>query len=541
MISTSTKIINTPQINDLLWAISHEFNEAKHQIYTACIEKDKPFQGNGGELQQLNAKGWNDGWAKSIYAEVTGAAKARKETFELDLEQTQIKLKQTTKRRSQTQKTKKLSNKDKKSALHKQNVRIGYLEAKILRMENLQKEIDKGKNHYPLVFGSKKLFNAQHYLEANKYKNFAQWQCDWFIARHHTFSVVGKRHTSLSNTELRLHLSSAGDFLELKVPKFLRHLNNGSDWLHIPLAKVKHYREHLMIATSRSGKISTAPVSARLFYNEDKDCWYSTFTCERVAAPPVNTIQPYRGALGIDINPDHLDVGIINKEGNKIWQQKFPIKLNGNTKQNQTEIGITVAKIIAIAQWLQIPVASEKLNFDMKKQELRYLPGKQAKKLSSFAYNSIMQHIQGRCIESGTEHKVVNPAWTSFLAQINYAAQYGISVDQGAACVIARRSLGFRERVNSRASKVGPERSTFGPNRRGRNNYYRTLAKKVLPLKRANTYGLEFLNRGSPKTLSSSTELRSSVESDNLLGGRRSSPNRRHNHCGVNTMLLLPS
>jgi IS605 OrfB family transposase len=260
-----------------------------------------------------------------------------------------------------------------------------------------------------------------------------------------------------------------------------------------------------------------------------------------VAAPPISTIKPYRGALGIDINPDHLDVGIINKVGNKIWQQKFPLKLNGNTKQNETEIGITVAKIIDIAQWLQIPVASEKLNFDMKTKELRYLPGKQAKKLSSFAYNSIMQHIQGRCIESGVEHKMVNPAWTSFLAQINYAAQYGISVDQGAACVIARRALGFRERVNSRASKVGPERSTFEPNRRGRNLYYRALAKKVLPLKRANTYGLEFLNRGSPKTLSSSTELSSSVESNNLLGGRRSSPNRRLNRCGVNTILLVLS
>ena len=33
-----------------------------------------------------------------------------------------------------------------------------------------------------------------------------------------------------------------------------------------------------MIATSRTGKISTAPVSARLFYSADKDCWYVTFT-----------------------------------------------------------------------------------------------------------------------------------------------------------------------------------------------------------------------------------------------------------------------
>jgi|ERR1035437_2515181 hypothetical protein len=225
MISSTTKVLNAPQINEILWAISHEFNEAKHQIYTQCVEKDKPFQGSGGELQQLIAKGWNDGWAKSIHSEANAAAKARKETFELDLEQTHDKLKQTTKRRSDTQKAKKLSNKDKKSALHKQNIRIDYLEAKLLRMENLQKEIAKRKNHYPLVFGSKKLFNAQHYLEANKYKDFEQWQCDWFIARHHTFSVVGKIHTTLSNTDLRLHLSSTGDFLELQVPKFLRHLN----------------------------------------------------------------------------------------------------------------------------------------------------------------------------------------------------------------------------------------------------------------------------------------------------------------------------
>jgi len=40
----------------------------------------------------------------------------------------------------------------------------------------------------------------------------------------------------------------------------------------------------------------------------------------------------------------------------------------------------------------------------------------------------------------------VNPAYASTMGMVNFAHRYGISVHQGAAIAIARRSLGLSER-----------------------------------------------------------------------------------------------
>ncbi|GAH10430.1 unnamed protein product, partial [marine sediment metagenome] len=41
----------------------------------------------------------------------------------------------------------------------------------------------------------------------------------------------------------------------------------------------------------------------------------------------------------------------------------------------------------------------------------------------------------------------VSPRFTSFIGEYKYAATYGISVHQAAAFVIARRAMGFSEKI----------------------------------------------------------------------------------------------
>ena len=100
-----------------------------------------------------------------------------------------------------------------------------------------------------------------------------------------------------------------------------------------------------------------------------------------------------------------------------------------------------------------------------------------ARLLSSFAYNKFFATLASRCRREAIPRIPVNPAWTSVLGQANYAGIYGVSVDQGAACVITRRALGLRERprpmvedavarrepaVNSPARRVHPRSGAVG-------------------------------------------------------------------------------
>lgn len=56
--------------------------------------------------------------------------------------------------------------------------------------------------------------------------------------------------------------------------------------------------------------------------------------------------------------------------------------------------------------------------------------------LSSFAYHRIIQHLKAAAFRAGVHVIEVNPAYTSTIGAVNYAAQLGISVHQGAAIAI---------------------------------------------------------------------------------------------------------
>ena len=55
----------------------------------------------------------------------------------------------------------------------------------------MENDIDAGRLR--LCFGSKKLWRAQHSLEANGYADHAEWLTDWRDARGNEFFVLGSR------------------------------------------------------------------------------------------------------------------------------------------------------------------------------------------------------------------------------------------------------------------------------------------------------------------------------------------------------------
>jgi hypothetical protein len=73
-----------------------------------------------------------------------------------------------------------------------------------------------------------------------------------------------------------------------------------------------------------------------------------------------------------------------------------------------------------------------------------------ARMLSAFAYAAVQQLIQARASDAGIEVRFVDPAFTSVIGRHKFAARYGLSGHQSAACVIARQADRFSERPNRR-------------------------------------------------------------------------------------------
>lgn len=186
-------------------------------------------------------------------------------------------------------------------------------------------------------------------------------------------------------------------------------------------------------------------MTVRVFYRPDKQAWYAAFTVTVLKV--AQTSSRANGALGIDVNPDHLALCLISSDGNPIAWRRIELDLTGTTAQNADRIGCAIAEAFAIAETHRVPVIVEKLDFGKARMNLRYLAPRLARLLSSFAYRKILDSIDSRALRCGIELIRVSPAWTSVLGQANYAVPYGVSVDQAAACCIARRGLGLREQV----------------------------------------------------------------------------------------------
>ena len=85
-------------------------------------------------------------------------------------------------------------------------------------------------------------------------------------------------------------------------------------------------------------------------------------------------------------------------------------------------------------------------------------PGR-SRMLSSFAYGRIKTYYLSRGYREGVEVREVNPAYSSVIGRALFTERYGLSVDQAAALVLARRSQGCSERI--------PRQRGFPAGRRG--------------------------------------------------------------------------
>jgi IS605 OrfB family transposase len=165
------------------------------------------------------------------------------------------------------------------------------------------------------------------------------------------------------------------------------------------------------------------------------------------------------GVIGFDINYDHLAVVEINKHGNLIDKLIIPYDLDGKTSGQAVKILEQVAvDLVNIAKIKKKPLIREDLDLQDSKAKLKYGSKVANKKITQLAYSRLIAAVESRCEKEGVAVFKVNPAFTSQIGKVKYMKAKGLSIHESAAYVIARRGMGYKDKVPPMLLGMLPEK-----------------------------------------------------------------------------------
>ena len=313
-----------------------------------------------------------------------------------------------------------------------------------------------------LCFGPKRLWRKQHHLEQNGYHSHEEWLRDWQDARSNEFFVVGSRDETAGcqlcvatvaddgTLTLRLRMADClaeqhGKYLVIEGVRFayghgqvLAALQSNADY-------VAHRREH----GDKEARATTLGQAISYRFKRDAKGWRVFATTE---LPELEiTMDRWRGAIGVDLNADHVAVAETDASGNYVNAWRVPLVTYGkNTNQAEALIGDAVASVVQYAREVGKPIVIEKLDFRQKKAALEGESCRYSRMLSSFSYGKVKAYFLSRGYREGVGIIEVNPTYSSVIGRVKFMERYGLTVHQAAAMVLARRLLGCSERIPRR-------------------------------------------------------------------------------------------
>jgi IS605 OrfB family transposase len=289
-----------------------------------------------------------------------------------------------------------------------------------------------------LCFGSGKLFRDQfNNPDRADYDFHRQWQKTWKDSRSAQFFLIGSKDETAGCQSCVATVQADGALrLRVRLPdalgKYLQIENVFFD-----------YGQEAIVQSLQAGRA----LSYR-FVRDEKG--WRVFVTTQHNDIALNTSLEL-GAFGLDLNANHLALAETDRFGNLIGTAKLPCNSYGkSTEQAKAMIGDLAKAVAARCAAAGKPLVLERLDFGAKKQVIAEHHPRAARMLSSFFYTKVGSALRTACFRVGVEVIEVNPAYTSTIGAVNFAQSRGISVHQGAALAIARRGLGFSERLSSR-------------------------------------------------------------------------------------------
>ena len=346
---------------------------------------------------------------------------------------------------------------DRWQQVHEKRRRLANLK---FRRSGLEADLAAGRVR--LCFGSKKLWRKQYDLEANGYASREAWLEEWREVRSNEFFVLGSRDETAG---CQLCVASVNDdgtlTLRLRMPDGLAELHG--KYLVVPNVRFASGHDVVLAALGSNTEYGVyrrqhgeqaaraTPFGQAISYRFKRDAkgWRVFATTE---LPEVEvTTDRRRGAIGVDLNADHLAVLETDASGNYVNAWRVPLVTYGKGHhQAEALIGDAVASVVGYARGAGKPLVIEKLDFRQKKAVLEGESRRYSRMLSSFSYGKIKAYFLSRGYREGVEIIEVNPAYSSVVGRVKFMERYGLTVHQAAALVLARRLLGCSERIPRR-------------------------------------------------------------------------------------------
>ena len=327
--------------------------------------------------------------------------------------------------------------------VHQQKRRLAALQS---QHAVLQEDMAAGRVR--LCFGSKRLWRKQHHLAENGYASHQEWLRECREARSDEFFVLDGSLT------LRLRLP---DYLAPRHGKYLTiqgvRFAYGHEQVLAALESNAEYARYRRKHGEKAARGTSLGQAISYRFKRDAKGWRVFATTEMMDVPVVTDKR--RGAVGVDLNVDHLAVAETDASGNPVHAFRVPLVTYGKSRhQAEAIIGDAVASVVAYARAAGKPVVIERLDFRQKKAELEGENRRYRRMLSSFSYGKVKAFFLSRGYRQGVEVRQVNPAFSSVIGRVKFMERYGLSVHQAAALALARRLLGCSERIPRR--RVAP-------------------------------------------------------------------------------------
>ena len=341
--------------------------------------------------------------------------------------------------------------------VHQKRRRLAILQSRLAALE-----ADTETGRVRLCFGSKRLWRKQHRLGENGYASHREWLADWRDARRDEFFVLGSRDETAGcqlcvatvagdgTLTLRLRMPDClagqhGKYLTIQGVRFAY----GYEQVLAALASNGAYAAYRRGHGEKSARASDLGQAISYRFRRDRKGWRVFATTDMMDVPVVTDRS--RGAIGVDLNADHLAVCETDASGNYVRAFSVPLVTYGKSShQAEAIIGDAVASVVEYAREAGKPIVMEKLDFRQKKVALEGESRRYSRMLSSFGYGKIKAYFISRGYRQGVEVHQVNPAFSSVIGRVKFMERYGLSVHQAAALVLARRLLGCSERIPRR-------------------------------------------------------------------------------------------
>jgi IS605 OrfB family transposase len=330
----------------------------------------------------------------------------------------------------------------KKDLLKLFNINTRYSDdAILLAQSTIASCKERDQNPKKVIFGSRKVFEQ---LKKNHLtgKRRRQLKKKWKESRQGNLYSRGDK-SKQGNLNLRFEWINNELYLRINTgdrqyiyAKVIRDVKRENDkWIEFMFILENAYRYKIWFPYSVNLKIKNGNVYAFISIEEKY--------------PPI-TIKRDNGIIGIDVNayPFHLALALTSKDGNLEKYKRINLNelLESNSEKRQYLEWQVAHEIIKIAKEEKKAISIENLQKLPKGKRGDGFP-KLRRKLQKWNYKRLLEKIEVLARRNGIGLVKVNPAYTSVIGKLKYAPQYNIDKDIAGAFVIARRGLGFKERL----------------------------------------------------------------------------------------------